>query len=423
MNEAVISVSGLGKRYRIGGRRDAYLTLRDSLAGAARRAAGRLFADGSGGRGAEDFWALRGVSFEVRRGEVVGIIGRNGAGKSTLLKVLSRITEPTEGRAVLRGRVGSLLEVGTGFHPELTGRENIYLSGAVLGMRKAEIDRQFDAIVAFAGVEKFLDTPIKRYSSGMNVRLGFAVAAHLDPEILLVDEVLAVGDADFQKKCLGKMGEVARGGRTVLFVSHNMAAVESLCPSALLLADGRVAAQGPTAQVQARYLDSAGGRPAPSGEALAVSEEWGVVLRGIDVRDDGGRSVSVLRSGKAGSICLRLECRRPLESLKAVLGVSTWAENARVCALASNLSGQQLTAAPPAAELICRMNKVPLRPGRYRLMVKLVSAGQPVFYLPEAACIEVAEGDFFGTGGLPEAGWGGWVLVEHEWRSERPAGE
>ncbi len=183
----------------------------------------------------EDFWALRNVSFEVRRGEVVGIIGRNGAGKSTLLKILSRITDPTEGRVKLRGRVASLLEVGTGFHPELTGRENIYLNGAILGMSRAEIRAKFDEIVSFAEVEKFLDTPVKRYSSGMYVRLAFAVAAHLEPEILLVDEVLAVGDAAFQKKCLGKMEEVSRGGRTILFVSHQMAAVQNLCQSGILL--------------------------------------------------------------------------------------------------------------------------------------------------------------------------------------------
>src|SRR5207302_1919584 len=192
----------------------------------------------------EDFWALRGVSFEVRRGEVVGIIGRNGAGKSTLLKILSRITDPTEGRVKLKGRVASLLEVGTGFHPELTGRENIYLNGAILGMSRAEIRAKFDEIVAFAETEKFLDTPVKRYSSGMYVRLAFAVAAHLEPEILVIDEVLAVGDAEFQKKCLGKMGEVARGGRTVLFVSHNMVAVRNLCTTSIWLDHGRVAEKG-----------------------------------------------------------------------------------------------------------------------------------------------------------------------------------
>jgi lipopolysaccharide transport system ATP-binding protein len=202
----------------------------------------------------EEFWALKGVSFEVKRGEVVGIIGRNGAGKSTLLKILSRITEPTEGRVTLRGRVASLLEVGTGFHPELTGRENIFLNGAILGMTKAEIRKKFDEIVAFAEVERFLDTPVKRYSSGMYVRLAFAVAAHLEPEILVVDEVLAVGDAEFQKKCLGKMKDVATGGRTVLFVSHNMGAVQTLCSQGLLLNRGRLEQAGPVRETIQKYL-------------------------------------------------------------------------------------------------------------------------------------------------------------------------
>ena len=213
--------------------------------------------EGPGVRGVSptpDFWALRDVSFDVQQGEVLGIIGRNGAGKSTLLKILSRITEPTAGRVTLRGRVASLLEVGTGFHPELTGRENIFLNGAILGMSRAEIRRKFDEIVAFAEVEQFLDTPVKRYSSGMYVRLAFAVAAHLEPEILVVDEVLAVGDAEFQKKCLGKMGEVAKGGRTVLFVSHNMAAIRRLCSRVILLKNGRITQSGNVNQCIDTYL-------------------------------------------------------------------------------------------------------------------------------------------------------------------------
>jgi len=209
-------------------------------------------------RTAEEFWAIRGINFEIRRGEVVGIIGRNGAGKSTLLKILSRITEPTEGRVEIRGRVASLLEVGTGFHPDLTGRENVFLNGAVLGMSRAEIRRKFDEIVAFADVERFIDTPVKRYSSGMYVRLAFAVAAHLEPEILIVDEVLAVGDAEFQRKCLGKMHDVAGLGRTVLFVSHNMAAVEQLCSYAVLLVSGRIESSGQVRSVISEYLAGSG---------------------------------------------------------------------------------------------------------------------------------------------------------------------
>jgi lipopolysaccharide transport system ATP-binding protein len=229
--ETIIRVNDLSKRYVIShaAERGRYSTLRDTVAGGMRSLASRMLGRRAVDSTREEFWALRDVSFEVKRGEVVGIIGRNGAGKSTLLKILSRITEPTQGRIEIDGRVASLLEVGTGFHPELTGRENVYLNGAILGMKRVEIRRKFDEIVAFAEVEKFLDTPVKRYSSGMYMRLAFAVAAHLEPEILIVDEVLAVGDAAFQKKCLGKMGEVARGGRTVLFVSHNLSMLQQLC--------------------------------------------------------------------------------------------------------------------------------------------------------------------------------------------------
>jgi lipopolysaccharide transport system ATP-binding protein len=255
MSETVIRVEGLGKRYRIGvGARHSALR---NLIGDALRTPARILTgtnNGSTRRGASIIWALKDVSFEVHQGEVVGLIGRNGAGKSTLLKILARITRPTEGHAEIRGRVGSLLEVGTGFHGELSGRENVYMSGAILGMRKAEIDRKFDEIVAFSEVERFLDTPLKHYSSGMGMRLAFAVAAHLEPEILFVDEVLSVGDAAFQKKCLGKMGQVSREGRTILFVSHNMAAVKALCSTAVLMRDGAVAASGMVADVADDYL-------------------------------------------------------------------------------------------------------------------------------------------------------------------------
>jgi lipopolysaccharide transport system ATP-binding protein len=258
MGQLAIRVEGLGKRYRVGESRARYRTLRESLRGAALRPVRGLRALVRGARriGVADnsFWALRDISFEVQPGEVVGIIGRNGAGKSTLLKILSRITEPTEGTADLWGRVGSLLEVGTGFHGELTGRENIYLNGAILGMKRAEINRKFDEIVAFAEVERFIDTPVKRYSSGMYLRLAFAVAAHLEPEILIVDEVLAVGDAAFQKKCLGKMSAVAGEGRTVLFVSHDMTNVSVLCSSVLLLEKGHARIRGAPAEVIAAYL-------------------------------------------------------------------------------------------------------------------------------------------------------------------------
>lgn len=251
VSAVAVRVEGLGKRYAVGGGAP-YLSLRDSLAALPRRLLGRA----RGRRGHAELWVLRDVSFEVQQGEVLGIIGRNGAGKSTLLKILSRITRPTTGRAEVWGRVGSLLEIGTGFHPELSGRENIWLYGAILGLKRHEIQKKFDEIVAFCGVETFLDMPIKHYSSGMQMRLAFSVAAHLEPEVLLVDEVLAVGDAAFQRKCLGKMEDVQKSGRTVLFVSHNMAAVETLCSRTLLMDGGRLVCDGDTASVIARYTES-----------------------------------------------------------------------------------------------------------------------------------------------------------------------
>lgn len=260
MNDVVIRAERLGKKYLIGHevKREGYTALREmmghSLKGLARSVRDMIRGQQViAGDDVEEFWALREVSFEVRRGEVVGIIGRNGAGKSTLLKVLSRITEPTEGRVEIKGRLASLLEVGTGFHPELTGRENIFLNGTILGMTRAEIRKKFDEIVAFAEIERFLDTPVKRYSSGMYVRLAFAVAAHLEPEILIVDEVLAVGDAEFRKKCLGKMQDVAGHGRTVLFVSHDMAAMRALCNTCILVRDGQIQAKGDTEAIVNKY--------------------------------------------------------------------------------------------------------------------------------------------------------------------------
>ncbi len=328
MTEVAIRVENLSKRYRIGSR-ESYRTLRDTLTNTLRapfcalatavrrRPTAASFSDGGlpsavGGR--DNFiWALKDVSFEIERGEVVGIIGRNGAGKSTLLKILSRITEPTEGMAEICGRVGSLLEVGTGFHPELTGRENIYLNGAILGMKKAEIERRFDEIVAFAEVEKFVDTPVKHFSSGMYVRLAFAVAAHLEPEILLVDEVLAVGDATFQKKCLNKMQDVGRQGRTVLFVSHNMPAVTRLCPRTILLDNGRVLRDGLSHQVVSAYLGSSLGTMA--------AREWpdvnkapgnGIVrLRAVRVRTEDCRITDAVDIRKPVGVEMEYEVLQP----------------------------------------------------------------------------------------------------------------
>ena len=286
-----IEAQGLSKRYRIGQLQAAYGTLRESLTRTARRLVGKEHAVDR-----EEIWALRDVSFQVGTGEVLGVIGRNGAGKSTLLKVLTRITSPTEGRALIRGRVGSLLEVGTGFHPELTGRENIFLNGSILGMKRREIQRKLDEIVDFSGVQKFIDTPVKRYSSGMYVRLAFSVAAHLEPEILLVDEVLAVGDAEFQQRCLGRMEDLSGTGRTVLFVSHNMHAINQLCDRAILLEGGRVELDGDPSEVVTRYLQSThgtGSRHVWPDLDSAPGDDL-VRLREVRVVDEDGETVETV---------------------------------------------------------------------------------------------------------------------------------
>jgi lipopolysaccharide transport system ATP-binding protein len=295
MSDIAIQVRDIGKEYHIGGAPQRYATLRDRIASgvaAPFRRARKLLSGHAYGAAEldETFWALKDITFDVQEGEVVGLIGRNGAGKSTLLKILSRITEPTEGHADVYGRVGSLLEVGTGFHPELTGRENIYLNGAILGMRKAEIDRKFDEIVDFSEIEKFIDTPVKHYSSGMFVRLAFAVAAHMEAEILLIDEVLSVGDAEFQRKCLGKMGEVAGSGRTVVFVSHNMPTVARLCERVILLDQGAIIEDGPSAAVVHTYLSSGIGHSAErtwDGDRRAPGNEV-ARMRAVRVRDASG---------------------------------------------------------------------------------------------------------------------------------------
>jgi lipopolysaccharide transport system ATP-binding protein len=317
VTDTVISAEHLSKSYLVGhnaAEHDRYVALRDVIVRGAsnfvRKAAdmarGRQIIEGDT---VEEFWALKDVSFEVRRGEVLGVIGRNGAGKSTLLKILSRITEPTEGRVRIRGRVSSLLEVGTGFHPELTGRENIYLNGAILSMTREEIKRKFDKIVDFSGVENFIDTPVKRYSSGMYVRLAFAVAAHLEPEILVVDEVLAVGDGEFQKKCLGQMAEVASGGRTILFVSHNMAMINSLCEKAILLEEGVLRKAGAANDVILNYVSSGESSPAAvncRNNNRQVGDKF-VQLLSADIRDAQGATVSQVEIDQ--SFSARMEYR------------------------------------------------------------------------------------------------------------------
>jgi lipopolysaccharide transport system ATP-binding protein len=318
----IVRVDGVSKRYRIGTKGAAYQTLRETLTAAFRKPFGRTSKERS-----EFIWALRDVSFEIARGEVVGIIGSNGAGKSTLLKVLSRITEPTYGRVELFGRVGSLLEVGTGFHPELTARENIYLNGAILGMQRAEIRRKFDEIVAFSEVEKFIDTPVKHFSSGMYVRLAFAVAAHLEPEILIVDEVLSVGDVAFQKKCLGKMGDVARAGRTVLFVSHNLGAVTQLCSRGIVINSGQIVFDGSAPAAISTYVDQM--RNASGTVDFAEEPDKDMQILSIAVVSDDGEVISSQPHTERFSILIKYR-------------ILNWKEGAHVCLDVFNQSGTRL---------------------------------------------------------------------------------
>ena len=337
MEQPAILVEGLGKRYRIGSGIGERPLLSERLQSAAlapfRLALGQRTGQQpshltSGRRPDEELWALRGVSLEIARGEAVGLIGPNGAGKSTLLKLLSRITLPTEGRITLRGRVATLLEVGTGFHPELTGRENIFVNGAILGMRRREIEASFDEIVEFSGVERFIDTPVKRYSSGMYVRLAFAVAAHLDTEILLVDEVLAVGDADFQRKCLGKMAEVSEGGRTIVFVSHNMVAIQRLCSRVFVIDKGRLAMEGTPGEAVAAYLDRAGpaqqGGVAVIGDAADRFEGSGAArLRKVVMTDSDGEATTSVRLGQRLRLTLTYEAFEAIDEAIVELGICT----------------------------------------------------------------------------------------------------
>lgn len=376
MSDVAIRIEGLSKRYYIGAREERYRTLRDELADAVtapfRRAAKLLRGQATGAAELDEaFWALKDVSLQVQRGEVVGIIGRNGAGKTTLLKILSRITEPTEGFAEIHGRVGSLLEVGTGFHQELTGRENIFLNGAILGMKKAEIERKFDGIVAFAEIEKFIDTPVKHYSSGMYVRLAFAVAAHLEPEILVVDEVLSVGDASFQKKCLGKMGEVARSGRTVLFVSHNMGAITELCERAILLEEGRVKMDGEPGRVVGFYLSEdveASGvwlRPQPDG----VSKSPDITIRSVHILAGDGEPMPIVPFDEAFEVEIRYEVAQAIRDLVILCGVDN---HRRLVWQSWDTDTTELRGRvrePGSYVSTCKVPARLLRPGRYELTV------------------------------------------------------
>lgn len=426
MGDTAIRVEGLSKQYRIGGRQEGYRTLRDILADTAmapfRRVSKLLRGQATGAAELDEtIWALRDASFEVKQGEVVGIIGRNGAGKSTLLRILTRITEPTEGWAEVYGRIGSLLEVGTGFHPELTGRENIYLNGTILGMKKAEIDAKFDEIVAFSEVEKFIDTPVKHYSSGMYLRLAFAVAAHLEPEIMLVDEVLAVGDAAFQKKCLGKMGEVARGGRTVLFVSHNMAAVASLTQRSIWLERGNVVAIGNTQELIEAYLSeissdfqqdgfaSLTSLPRPAGTIVnqRACFEW------VRTQDKSGKQKGVFARGEPIIVESGFKVHTEVSNLEFGIGVSSLRHNIELLFVPSPIYRLSL----PAGCYSIQMNIDPnyLQAGSYALTLKMFADGIRQETI-EALRFTMAENNsYHGEDGVYRRWIGGLLRLDYEW--------
>lgn len=417
MRDIAIRVENLSKQYKIGVAKYRHDTLRDQLVDGLRSL---LLRNGRSHRHSDIFWALKDISLEIKQGEVVGIIGRNGAGKSTLLKILSRITEPTAGFAEIHGRVSSLLEVGTGFHPELTGRENIYLNGAIMGMKKAEIVRKFDEIVAFAEVEKFIDTPVKRYSSGMYVRLAFAVAAHLEPEIMLVDEVLAVGDTAFQRKCLGKMGDVAKEGMTVLFVSHNMAAMQGLCSKCFLLSSGQLVAEGSSQTVVEQYLaDVSDGTPAVLGQRKDRQGSGKIQFQEVSIFDGNGRSIDLALSGQDIEIALSYRSRdgKPISRLDAHITFYTMLGQF-MFTCSSESSGYLLDVLPADGRLVCRIPELPLSPGRYVINLFSTVGGVIADWVQQASYINVAAGDYFGTGQLRPQQEG--FLVKNKWTVKTP---
>lgn len=392
MTNISLRIQGLGKRYRLGGLKP-FQTLRDSLM------------DLVSGRGEKkkklDFWALRDVSFELKQGEVLGIVGRNGAGKSTLLKLLSRITSPDTGIIEIHGRMGSLLEVGTGFHPELTGRENIFMNGTLLGMNRKEIERKFDEIVAFSGVEEFLDTPVKRYSSGMRVRLGFAVAAHLEPEILVVDEVLAVGDAEFQRKCLGRMNEAASEGRTVLFVSHQLEAIQTLCTRAIWLERGRVAMEGTTVDVVASYMNEilkATDNNSDKSLELRADRTGNGSIKVSSMIINGNDGVSVHTGGKAIISLSLLSYNNKNIGKTLVCKIAIKDNLDRVVTYLSNELTGNILVLNPETKVYCLIEEISLVPGVYVLDVAIYSSGVLCDKLKKAASLIVNPGDFHGAG-------------------------
>jgi len=411
----------LGKRYRLGGKAEAYRTLRESLSQwgsrAIARVRGRQMPKPAGG----SFWALHNVSLEIQAGEVVGIIGGNGAGKSTLLKVLSRVTDPTSGYVDVAGRLGSLLEVGTGFHAELTGRENILLSGTILGMRRAEVLRKLDEIVAFAEVERFLDTPVKHYSSGMYLRLGFAVAAYLETDILLVDEVLAVGDASFQKKCTDRMSRIAREGRTVLFVSHNMALIQQLCSKAYLLNGGTVETCGSASDVIRRYLKNSHAGGLSDLSAIKNRKGQGEIrIESLHFENKAGSHVSALRSGDFVRAVLHAKANGTHRRLRACFACFDEHQQ-QALYLNSLFTGDELNDLSRTGELVCEIPRLHLAPGRYRIGLWIQTSGTVLQdRIENAGYVDVVDGDFYGTGVRVEPGVGV-VLMNHSWSARTPA--
>lgn len=422
MSDTVIQVENLGKRYIIGHQpQERYKTLRDAIAAKTGNLINSWRSKSvKGDPQFEEFWALKDVSFEVKQGERVGIIGRNGAGKSTLLKILSRITEPTEGRVRIRGRVASLLEVGTGFHPELTGRENIYLNGAILGMSRAEIRRKFDEIVAFAEVEKFLDTPVKRYSSGMYVRLAFAVAAHLDPEILIVDEVLAVGDAQFQKKCLGKMEDVAeKEGRTVLFVSHNMAAIQKLCRDAVYLDRGQLILYSKVSETLSKYLlDTA----IQSNSCLRFREDrigtGEIWITDIEIRDKQRNIVNQIKSGDYIEIHLIFQKKASYTLKDILVGISLRTQlEIPVFLHHTRLINSNFNDIPYSGRFIFRVGRIPLPPSTYSLTYSVMSNNSYIDHIANALVVSITDGSFYPSGETPPITHGV-CLLDASWSIE-----
>ena len=427
MSEPVIRVDGLGKRYRLG-RLQSYRTVREDLTETMTRAWNRLMpwarsADSGPEEGASHIWALRHVSLEIRPGEVVGLIGRNGAGKTTLLKMLSRIVEPTEGQAMIHGRTNSLLEVGTGFHPELTGRENIFLNGAILGMQRAEIARKFDAIVDFAEVRPFIDTPVKRYSSGMFVRLAFAVAAHLEPDVLFVDEVLAVGDAAFQEKCLGRMSQASRAGWAVVFVSHNMEAVLRLCTRVVWLDQGRIMMDDTPQRSIGAYLEHIRHRQASADNGrVSLIEHPGrrktldglVRLVSCVITADHGERGAV-PSGGSCRIRLGYRTDTPLRGQRINFGVIFRGEGSgRLTSCWSQVASDDLDVLGTEGEVECVIHRLGLVPGRYILDIgcQVASAWSDMIY--EAVMVDVVSGPFYASGRLPPAD-AGQCLMDYVW--------